>query len=54
MRLRDASIDDVHLELLLVIDEAGGDRWTRLVWALANRANRAHRHALLLIRIWIG
>jgi hypothetical protein len=55
VRLRDASIDDVHLELLLVIDGTGGHRWTCLMRWFANTAYRIHRRTLLtLLRVCYG
>jgi hypothetical protein len=48
MRLRDGSIDDVHLELLVELDDL--DRpWARSVRAVANRLYRTHRGLLLLL-----
>jgi hypothetical protein len=49
MKLRSASIDDIHLELLYVLDEAAGKRWPSLVRRLASSAYRAHRRALLVV-----
>jgi hypothetical protein len=44
MRLRDRSIDDAHLELLLELDDL--DRpWARSVRAAANRLYRRKRTA---------
>jgi hypothetical protein len=64
VRLRDGSIDDAHLELILTIDEIASERWSSWMgWLrrLVNAAYRTHRGALLLLvgvcyrlRIWGG
>jgi hypothetical protein len=51
VRLRDGSIDDAHLELLLVVDEVVGQRWIRLVRTLANMTYRLHRRALVTLLV---
>jgi hypothetical protein len=50
VRLRDTSIDDVHVELLFELDEF--DRpWARSLRAGANRLYRIHHGLLLLLLI---
>ena len=49
MPLRDATVDDPHLELLFVPDRAAGGRWrrwVRLLRLLANKAYYLYRRAL--------
>jgi hypothetical protein len=49
VKLRSASIDDVHLELLIELDDFD-QPWARSLRAAANRLYRMH-HALLLLAI---
>jgi hypothetical protein len=49
MRFRDVSIDDIDLELLLTIDEPGGQRWTKPMRSAVNCTYRIHHGSLLLL-----
>ena len=48
MKLRSSPIDDIHLELLMQLDEVGSHQWwAQLIRAAANAVYRRHRDALL-------